>query len=180
MSDTPASQNKPSKRTVDPEYRKLLIEAERKSQEDYDKTVLSLSGGALGISFIFIKDITGPGPVTSAWLLLVAWLFWATSSIAILISYYTSSQLLRDYIARCDDGTIYENRTPGKYFTITKALNVLGATTFMAGVLAMAVFVFNNLNKLETRHDREETKQSTTAETTKPSASKTTNKPAAQ
>lgn len=29
------------------EYRKSLVAAEQKSQEDFDKTVLSLSGGAL-------------------------------------------------------------------------------------------------------------------------------------
>ncbi|WP_417913843.1 hypothetical protein [Candidatus Electronema sp. JM] len=31
------------------EYRKWIVAAEQKSQEDFDKTVLSLSGGALGV-----------------------------------------------------------------------------------------------------------------------------------
>ncbi len=31
------------------EYRKWIFAAEQKSQEDFDKTVLSLSGGAVGI-----------------------------------------------------------------------------------------------------------------------------------
>jgi len=38
------------------EYRTHLVAAEQKAQEDYDKTVISLSGGALGISFAFIVD----------------------------------------------------------------------------------------------------------------------------
>jgi len=38
-------------------YRDLLQELSVKSQEQYDKTVITLSTGALGLSFAFIKDI---------------------------------------------------------------------------------------------------------------------------
>jgi len=38
------------------EYRKHLVAAEQQVQADFDKTVLSLSGGALGISFAFVKN----------------------------------------------------------------------------------------------------------------------------
>jgi hypothetical protein len=31
------------------DYRKLLVGAEQKAQEDFDKTVLALSGAALGV-----------------------------------------------------------------------------------------------------------------------------------
>ncbi|WP_134984071.1 hypothetical protein [Xanthomonas axonopodis] len=56
---------------VDPEYRQWLVVAEQKAQEDYDKTVLTLSGGALGISFAFVKDIVGQNPIqNSSWLLI--------------------------------------------------------------------------------------------------------------
>jgi hypothetical protein len=40
-------------------YRDYLIEAERQTQRDYDKTVVALSGGALGLSFVFIRDVIG-------------------------------------------------------------------------------------------------------------------------
>lgn len=33
------------------DYRKLLLTAEQQAQANFDKTVLSLSGGALGVSF---------------------------------------------------------------------------------------------------------------------------------
>ena len=45
-------------------YRDFLIAAEQKSQEDYDKTVIALSGGALGISFAFATDIVGGQSLT--------------------------------------------------------------------------------------------------------------------
>lgn len=38
-------------------YRDLLQDLSVKSQEQYDKTVITLSTGALGLSFAFIKDV---------------------------------------------------------------------------------------------------------------------------
>ena len=60
------------------EYRSHLILAEQKAQEDYDKTVVFLSGGALGISFAFVKDFIGTGPMVSQNWLIWAWICWGT------------------------------------------------------------------------------------------------------
>ena len=57
-------------------YREWLVVAEQKSQENFDKTVLTLSGGALGISFAFLKDIVGPQPIILSVFLLTAWFAW--------------------------------------------------------------------------------------------------------
>mgnify|MGYP006172313013 CR=1 FL=1 len=80
-------------------YRQSLIEAEKQGQDSFDKTVLSLSGGALGISFVFIKDIIGVGAIVLPHLLLAAWVCWALSMLAILVSFYTSNRALRKAIA---------------------------------------------------------------------------------
>jgi hypothetical protein len=42
------------------QYRALLVQTWQKTQDDIDKAILSLSGGALGVSFVFLKDIVGP------------------------------------------------------------------------------------------------------------------------
>ena len=39
------------------EYRKELIQTVQKLNENYDKLIITLSGGALGLSLAFIKDI---------------------------------------------------------------------------------------------------------------------------
>ena len=39
------------------EYRQQLITLEQKSAESFDKTVIALSGGALGLSLTFVKEI---------------------------------------------------------------------------------------------------------------------------
>ena len=60
-------------------YRLHLVAAEQKAQEDFDKTILSLSGGALGVSFVFLKDIVGPEHVAAPAWLFAAWLTWASA-----------------------------------------------------------------------------------------------------
>lgn len=55
------------------DYRKLLQELEIKAQEQYDKTVLMLSGGALGVSFTFLKDIISLDKAIHTGYLIVAW-----------------------------------------------------------------------------------------------------------
>jgi hypothetical protein len=55
-------------------YRNLLQELETKAQEQYDKTVLMLSTGALSISFVFIKDIVKIEKIISVDFLIGSWI----------------------------------------------------------------------------------------------------------
>src|SRR5690349_13298608 len=41
------------------EYRNHLVTAKAKAQDDYDRTVLALSGAAIGISLTIVKDFLG-------------------------------------------------------------------------------------------------------------------------
>lgn len=149
------------------EYRQWLIAAEQKAQDDFDKAVLSLSGGALGISFIFVKDIIGPGAIHHPMLLLVAWMSWALSSFAILASFFASHLALRVAIRQCDDGSIYQ-QTPGGIFSkkMTRNLNAVGAVLFVAGVCFMAAFIYSNLSTRDAAYGNQETKHSTARSTT--------------
>src|ERR1051325_8367007 len=68
------------------EYRNHLVLAGQKAQEDYDKAVMTLSGGALGVSFAFLKDIVGPGDLLNETLLFFSWISWGLSVTAVLFS----------------------------------------------------------------------------------------------
>ncbi|GAA4861135.1 hypothetical protein [Luteimonas vadosa] len=156
------------------EYRQWLISAEQKAQDDFDKAVLSLSGGALGISFIFVKDIIGPGLIHHPLWVLVAWLSWALSSLAILTSFFASHIALRRAIKQCDDGSIYSQTPGGIFSSVTRNLNASGAFLFVVGVCFMAAFIYSNLSARDASHARQETKQPTAeqaaGETTEPTA----------
>ena len=148
MADKRKIENNPSKQQTDlmMDYRNWLVNAEQKSQEQFDKTVLSLSGGALGVSFVFLKDVIGPQPISHPIFLLSAWTAWALSTFSVLFSYHLSHLALRYAISQVDDGTIYEG-TPGGTFAVwTNRLNKAGLFLFSIGVICITIFVSYNLS----------------------------------
>ena len=127
------------------QYRATLVKAEQKAEDDFDKTVLTLSGGALGITFAFIKDIIGNKPVVRSELIFYAWLAWGISISAVLLSFYFSSLALRKAIRQVDHGKIYKKRPGGWYDTATAILNAMGGLSFLTGVMLAAMFAHLNL-----------------------------------
>lgn len=165
-------ENKQSDRTA--EYRRWLVAAEQKSQEDFDKTVLTLSGGALGISFVFLKDVIGPQPIVLSSFLLAAWLTWAFSTFSVLTSFYLSHLALRSAIGQVDDGTIHKQTPGGVFARLTAILNATGAVLFLVGVCCITVFAGANLSTKGATNDRKEaTITSTPSDTTKAPISST-------
>jgi len=126
-------------------YRDHLIKAEQKAQEDFDKTVITLSGGALGISFAFVKDVVGPDDLVKLCLLYWAWVMWGTSLIAVLFSYFFSHLALRKAVKQADEKTLYHQRVGGGFDIVTAGLNISGAILFVIGVILMILFVKSNL-----------------------------------
>lgn len=126
-------------------YRSQLETLEQKSQENFDKTVLSLSGGALGISFAFIKDIVGSAPVTNPSLLFLAWMSWGLSVVSVLISYFMSHLALRKAIKQVDLGSIRSSKPGGIADTLTAICNPLSGILFIIGVVFISIFVWQNL-----------------------------------
>ena len=126
------------------EYRNQLIDAEQKAQDNFDKTVLSLSSGALGISFVFLKDIVGDTP-TNISLLMVAWISWALSSTSVLISFYMSHKALRHAIKQVDANKIREEHPGSWYDKVTGFFNGLGLILFVTGLFSMIWFIKTNL-----------------------------------
>jgi hypothetical protein len=128
-------------------YRQSLVLAEQAMQGEYDKAVMTLSGGALGISFSFLKDIVGTKGLTHFCALLVAWGLWGLSISFILASFFTSTKALRKTVADTDLHTIYMTLAKSGWATATKILNALGGVCFFLGLLSLLVFVAHNQPK---------------------------------
>ena len=79
-------------------YRESLEALKQKSQDSYDKTVLSLSAGALGLSFAFVKDIVGSWPPQAYAWLFAAWVSWGVGVTSALFSFLCSQRALRKAI----------------------------------------------------------------------------------
>lgn len=124
-------------------YRKLLQELEIKAQEQYDKTVLMLSGGALGVSFTFLKDIISIDKAISTGYLIVAWSFWGISCACVLYSFYSSRKAMRKAIQDLDDNTESKNISNG----FTDCLNFLAGLLFLIGLTSMIRFAYLNIGE---------------------------------
>ena len=127
------------------EYRRQIMAAEQKAQEEYDKNVLYLSGGSLGLSFTFIREIIGTNPVLYSHYLIIAWIAWGISISFVLFSLWMSSNALRKTLLQINEGKIY-NQTPGGIYSwFTKAFNLFSGLFFFIGVVTISIFLFYNL-----------------------------------
>jgi hypothetical protein len=127
------------------DYRKVLVAADQKGQEELDKAVLSLSGGGLGVSLVFLKDIIGTDPILFPSLLMGAWVAWGISTLAVLLSYHMANLTIRAGIRQIDRGEAYSGPLGGPYAKWTQKLNLVGLVLFFVGVVLITSFVCVNL-----------------------------------
>ncbi|MCC5858636.1 MAG: hypothetical protein JJT90_10800 [Ectothiorhodospiraceae bacterium] len=130
----------------DDHYRNLLIETEQKAQEGYDKAILSLSGGALGISFAFVGDLVPLAEAKFVALLLGAWVSWTLAIAFTLFSYLSSVFAMREAIENLDEGK--EEASRGFLDRATDLMNVLAGILFVLGVGSTFVFIFLNVMQI--------------------------------
>ncbi len=65
--------------------RQWLLQADHAASRDFDKAIMTLAAGALGVSIAFVHDVA-PHPVRVAWLGW-AWGLFAASLVLILLSF---------------------------------------------------------------------------------------------
>lgn len=130
------------KKKKDTAYDALLRELEADSQRSYDKAILTLSGGALGISFAFVKDIVGSAELAHPCRLLSAWIFWAASLTSTLISFFTSREALAKAQRDFPNWKEGDPKLGGGWNRATWIFNVVAGIGFLAGVGFMIAFAF--------------------------------------
>ncbi len=126
-------------------YRQQLIEIEQKIHEGYDKTLISLSGGALGISFAFIKNIIGDDEIVNEQYALIAWVAWAASLTFLLTAFYFGTLAYRHAIKNLDLNKIDRENPGGCYATTMRFLNAFGGISFIIGVASFICFSYMNI-----------------------------------
>jgi hypothetical protein len=126
-------------------YRDLLIAADQKTSEAYDKTIMTLSGGALGLSITFLKDIIGNSKRVSVCRLEASWICLTLSLLLILASMLFSQWALRKTINQVDTGTLGNGRAGGLLSSCTAFFNVLSGLLCVAGIMLLAWFSLANI-----------------------------------
>jgi hypothetical protein len=126
-------------------YRQYLLDLDTKAQEAYDRTVLALSGGALGVSFAFVKDFLRDAPAQRPGLLHVAWFCWVASLAVALAGNYLSTRAMRKALEQVDRGTFVNEEPGGAYAFVLSGLNAASGLLFLGGLLVMGWFVSLNV-----------------------------------
>ena len=133
---------------VDPndELRTLLSGLERDSQNSYDKAILTLSGGALGVTISFVKNVIGETPEGIGYMF-GSWICWGLSLACVLFSFYTSALALRRAVIQLDKESIQEERPGGTFDIFTEVLNAASGCFFLAGIFLFVYFGYKNIGR---------------------------------
>jgi hypothetical protein len=127
--------------TIDwpPEERARLVDHRQKATESFDRTVLTLSGGALGVTITFIHELA-PHP-RHVWLIGVAWSLFCASLLLILVSYLASIGA-HDKIIEQMDERVATIRPPRRF---TTWFNRAAAAFLVSGVIWVVIFAWFNV-----------------------------------
>lgn len=142
------------------EHRRYLIESEQDAAKSYDRWLLTLSGGALGLSMVFARDIAVPAGTAHAWLLLAAWLSLSLAIALGLVSIYLS-QTAHEEFRRVLDETLEAhaaNREYAGFWSKVREkqarswrarwvgwLNLASGAAFVTGIVFLSVFACLNV-----------------------------------
>ena len=128
--------------------RRLLVEGEVQVAARFDKSILTLSGGALLLSMTFVKDIVRGSP-KDTWVLIVAWILLGMAIAAMLISLLTSQrayQRQRDILDK-----EYSSRGGRDEYNCwacgTKWLNRISIVVFLVAISFLGYFAIKNIEK---------------------------------
>jgi hypothetical protein len=78
----------------------------------------------------FVVSKIGTKSAVCPLFLITAWVTWALSTFAVLISYHLSHRALRRTIDQVDNGKIHEQKPGGKWSVATELVNIIGAVFF--------------------------------------------------
>ena len=127
------------------DYRAQLLDYAKQSQASYDSTLITLSGGALGISFAFVNQFIGDAPMRGLPLLIITWIFWIASLGAVLFSFYTSNRALLKVVDKIDEGQQLSQKPGGRVDQLTGWLNAASPILLLLGVVSIIWFALLNL-----------------------------------
>lgn len=125
-----------------------LVEGERTVGAGYDKTLITLSGGALGLTITFAKNSLASGAAVATSFLLFAWASWAISLACLLVAYFFGQWTYRICIDELRRGTPVNDLETPLFKRLTRLVYVLNAVAglcFIGGVVAVIWFAYVNL-----------------------------------
>ena len=130
--------------------RNSLINCEKESSQQFDKAILALASGALGLSLAFIYKIAPNPDKSTLYLLIIAWGLFSASMLSTLISFLTSQYACRRQITILENQFSNETKNDKNILsTITAVLNFLAIFLLILGIVFLIAFSAININNRE-------------------------------
>ena len=132
------------------EARKQYDDAELEVSGRYDTWILTLAGGALGLSITFLEKIAPHPQIDTLCWLKWSWVALIVSLLAALTSLVTSQSAIRENRKELDSAND-ERRSPRfsffRWFTLlTNIFNWTSLVLFVIGTTLLCIFTFKNIN----------------------------------
>ena len=135
------------------DYRQDLLSTKQKTQDNYDKFIITLSGGAIAVTMPFFKDVV----LKEGRWLLVAWICWAVSIFIAFYSMSTSIKAHEETVSIIDEGITKDEDMSAIFSRIereifdksdrkTKKLNGLSKVVFILGFGFVGFFMLVHLS----------------------------------
>lgn len=118
-------------------YRQWLVETYASMSQAFDKAIMTLAGGALGISITFVHDLA-PKPTHETWLA-TSWGCFAAALLVILASFIASQRAILRMI-----GSLDRDEEPARG-QLTTVLNAVSAGALILGVICLVRFALYNI-----------------------------------
>jgi hypothetical protein len=124
------------------EERNRLIASHQDASDAFDRALMTLSAGSLGLSIAFVKDIA-PDPV-AVWVLEASWVLMGLALFFIVFSFAASVEVHKRLIDGLDTARPYE-ADPWWVRRGVSLLNGLSAICFVGGAVLLIVFAIKNV-----------------------------------
>lgn len=123
-------------------YLEQLNKAYIESSSQFDKQILYIASGALGISLAFIKDIVKLDVATNKVLLLLAWIFFGAVILLCILSHYTSLKAIN---YRIENLYQKKDKISKRFDWWTRTFNILMMLFLATGLILLFVFIGLNI-----------------------------------
>lgn len=130
---------------ADEEYNKARYQALAYGIEQFDKNVLFISSGALGISFGFIENVVPLATAKNKCLLLDSWYCFAGVIFISLIAHFISMLAIRWSITKDGIKEDIHEKISNRWNYFVRSLNILMIVGLLAGIILLITFVKQNI-----------------------------------
>jgi hypothetical protein len=132
------------------QYRSELQSARQSNVDQLDGTILTLSGGGLGLSLAFMKDVVPLAQIALLGVLYCSWVLFVTAILLVLLSFATNRMAIDAQLVIADEYFLERKsdayNKPNPWATVTEYLSIGSIAAFVLAIILTVCFVSINIS----------------------------------